>query len=96
MKILHANLLKKYHVKSHDTDHSNHDRRANVSASCAQQATMNELDGGDELEFPNFESRESVAAVKIGNLSDSELLQTKALLKMNTVTFLVRCHVVLI
>ena len=38
MKILHANLLKKYHVRNHDTDHSNHDHRANVSASCAQQA----------------------------------------------------------
>ena len=80
MKILHANLLKKYHVRNHDTDHSNHDHRANVSASCAQQATMNELDDDELLEFPNFESRESVAAVKIGNLSDSELLQTKALL----------------
>ena len=80
MKILHANLLKKYHVRNHDTDHSNHDHRANVSVSCAQQATMNELDDDEQLEFPNFESRESVAAVKIGNLSDSELLQTKALL----------------
>ena len=80
MKILHANLLKKYHVRNHDTDHSNHDHRANVSAICAQQATMNELDDDERLEFPNFESRESDGAVKIGNLSDSELLQTKALL----------------
>ena len=80
MKILHANLLKKYHVRNHDTDHSNHDHRANVSASSAQQATMNELDDDEQLEFSNFESRESVATVKIGNLSDSELLQTKALL----------------
>ena len=49
-------------------------------ASCAQQEAINELEHDEQLEFPNFESRESVAAIEIDNVSDSELLQTKALL----------------
>ena len=51
MKILHANLLKKYHVGNPDTDHSDYDQYANVSVNCVQQAAINELDNDKQLEF---------------------------------------------
>ena len=51
MKILRASLLNKYLVRSHETDHGDHNHDANVSVSCAQQATINELDGDEQLDF---------------------------------------------
>ena len=89
---MNADLLKNYHSRNQGTDYGSHDHDANVSVNCVQQAAIEEQDNGEQLEFPDSESRELISEMKIGNLGDSYLMQTNALLNKYCDAFFVTYH----